>query len=213
MRNFGPNTEPSLLQSVDFRAFFETLRIRWWVVPAVVAASVGFLQAQDSDLRTNPASYVVSRGYEVASPYRSLQAIGLNLTVVEFPEPTTQLLVLRSNEVQEEISTKIGKEIEVQIPDNWETPVTFTCNQPEKSDCERAIDAYVAKATELPVPDFIPACPGWSIFRLLSQTRLSPTRLRRLMRSPGTLRFRSRSSTVSNNQSGRLSTRFVDLHT
>jgi hypothetical protein len=149
MENVRPNTEPSLLQSVDFRAFFETLRIRWWVVPAVVAASVGFLQAQDSDLRTNPASYVVSRGYEVASPYRSLQAISLNLTVVEFPEPTTQLLILRSNEVQEEISTKLGKEIEVQIPENWETPVTFTCNQPEVSDCERAIDAYIDKATEL----------------------------------------------------------------
>ena len=149
MRNIGPATEPSLLQSIDLRAFLETLRLRWWVIPAVVAASIGFLQVQESDLRTNPASYVVSRGYEVASPYRSLGAIGVNLTVVEFPEPTTQLLILRSNEVREEIAAKLGKDIEVQIPDNWETPVTFTCNQPEVSDCEQAIAAYIDKATEL----------------------------------------------------------------
>lgn len=142
-------SELSLFETIDLRAFFETLKLRWWVVPAVVAVSVGFLQAQESDLRTEPASYIVSRGYEVWSPQKALASVGINLSLVEFPEPITQLLMLKSNEVAEEISAKIGKEVEVKIPENWETPVTFTCNEPVESDCVKAIDAYVAKAAEL----------------------------------------------------------------
>lgn len=142
-------SELSLFETIDVRAFFETLRLRWWVIPVVLAASVGFLQAQESDLRTEPASYIVSRGYEVWSPTKALSSVGINLALVEFPEPITQLLILKSNEVSEEIAATIGKEVEVKIPENWETPVTFTCNQPVESDCVQALDAYVAKAAQL----------------------------------------------------------------
>lgn len=143
------DNETSLFATVDFRAFFETLRLRWWVIPVVVAASVGFLQAQESDLRTEPESFIVSRGYEVASPARTLLSVGINLAYAEFPEAQTQLLILKSSEVREEISAKLGKSVDVQVPDNWETPVTFTCNQPVKADCVEAIEAYVSKASEL----------------------------------------------------------------
>ena len=149
MSTSNPKSELSLFETIDVRAFFETLRLRWWVIPVVLAASVGFLQAQESDLRTEPASYIVSRGYEVWSPTKALSSVGINLALVEFPEPITQLLILKSNEVSEEIAAKIGKEVEVKIPENWETPVTFTCNQPVESDCVQALDAYVAKAAQL----------------------------------------------------------------
>ena len=145
----SPKSELSLFETVDVRAFFETLRLRWWIVPVVVAVAVGFLQIQESDLRTEPASYLVSRGYEVWSPAKSLASVGINVALVEFPEPITQLLMLRSNEVTQEITEQLGKTIEVAIPENWETPVTFTCNQPIETDCERALDAYIAKAAEL----------------------------------------------------------------
>lgn len=144
-----PEAEPSLLATVDFRAFFETLRLRWWVVPVVIAVAFGFLQAQESDLRTEPASYVVSRGYEVGTPFTPFLALGINVAATEFPDPMTQLLVLKSNETRQEIAAKIGKDVEVKLPENWEMPVTFVCNQPVKSDCERAIDAYLTKALEL----------------------------------------------------------------
>jgi len=149
MGEVSPASEPSLLATVDFRAFVETVRLRWWVVPLTVALAIGFLQAQESDLRTEPASFVVSRSYEVGSPYKSLNAIGINLIVSEFPDPQTQLLVLKSSEVRAEIDEKLGKEVEVQVPENWETPFTFTCNQPVKEDCVRAIDSYVEKVVEL----------------------------------------------------------------
>lgn len=110
---------------------------------------LAFLQAQESDLRTEPATYIVSRGYEIGTPQVTLQGLNLNLPIVEFPDPQTQLLILKSNEVQDEISKRLGLDISVQTPDSFETPATFTCNQPIVADCERAIEAYVLKAAEI----------------------------------------------------------------
>ncbi|NCV85649.1 MAG: hypothetical protein EBW14_07215 [Oxalobacteraceae bacterium] len=142
-------TDPSLFASVDFRAFFETLRVRWWVIPAVLGTSVGFLQLQDSDLRTEPATVVVSRDYEISSPQDTLGVIGVYTQIAEFPKIETQLLMLRSEEVRGQVEEQIGKEVDVQVPDSWTTPVTFVCNDPVKSDCEKAIDVYVTKAVEI----------------------------------------------------------------
>lgn len=139
----------SPLETIDLRAFIETLRIRWWIIPAIVLATVGFLQAQESDLRTEPETTIVSRSFEISNPGRPVAALGINLSIAEFPELQTQLLILRSTEVRDEIWNEVGKEISVQLPENWETPASFTCNDPVRTDCERAIDAYVAKAIEI----------------------------------------------------------------
>jgi hypothetical protein len=149
MHQASPEIEPSLFATVDFRAFFETVRLRWWVVPVVVATSIGFLQAQDSDLRTQPETWFVSRGYEVGSPFNRLSAVGINLNVLEVPSPDTQLLMLKSNDVRAKIAEQIGRDVEVQFPVNWESPATFTCNSPVKEDCTQAIDAYVSEAMEI----------------------------------------------------------------
>jgi len=142
-------SEPSLFATVDFRAFFETLRLRWWVIPAVVGAAVGFLQLQDSDARTEPATFVVSRDYEISSPRAALGAIGINTEVAEFPSVQTQLLILQSNDVREAVAKEVGKDIDVQVPDSWTSPATFVCNEPKQEDCERAIEAYVAQAVKI----------------------------------------------------------------
>lgn len=139
----------SPLETIDLRAFIETLRVRWWIIPVVVLATVGFLQAQESDLRTEPETTIVSRSYEISNPGRPVAALGINLSITEFPELQTQLLILKSTEVRDEIWSELGKEISVQLPENWETPASFTCNDPVQIDCERAINAYVAKAIEI----------------------------------------------------------------
>jgi hypothetical protein len=78
-----------------------------------------------------------------------LSAVGINVNVLEVPSPDTQLLLLQSDDVREEIAAEVGVEVEVQFPINWEAPATFTCNQPVKEDCIRTIDAYIAKAMEI----------------------------------------------------------------
>lgn len=144
----GP-IDNSFLDTLDLRAFVETVRLRWWLVPAFVVASVGFLQIQESGLRTEPASFVVSRAFEVATPEAMLNAIGVRLSIPEFPEPNSQTLILQSDEIRDEINRDLGKDIEVQVPQNWEAPITFTCNEPIVTDCERAIAAYVKKAEQI----------------------------------------------------------------
>lgn len=139
-----------LFDTIDIRAFLETLRLRWWVIPALVAASVGFLQAQESDLRTEPTSFAVSRSFEVGFPQQVLSSVGIrNEGVREFPEPSTQILILQSNETRLEISADLGLDVQVKVPDNYETPFTLSCNMPTVADCEKAINAYVEKAIEI----------------------------------------------------------------
>lgn len=149
MSSSTPKADLSLFETVDVRAFLETLRIRWWIIPVVVAVSVGFLQAQESDLRTEPTTFAVSRSYEVGFPQQVLSSVGIrNDSVREFPDLATQILILQSNETRDEISSKLAMDVEVQVPENFETPFTLSCNLPSVTDCE-AIGAYLEKATEI----------------------------------------------------------------
>lgn len=149
MANNSTDPELSVFETVDFRAFFETLKLRWWVIPAVVLASIGFLQAQESDLRTEPASVFVSRTVEFDQPMRSTDALGLNILAAEFPNVSTQILILKSNEVRREILAGLSENTEIALPQEWESPLTYTCRAPTSTDCERAIDSYVRKTSEL----------------------------------------------------------------
>ena len=163
----------SLLGVVDFRAFFETLRLRWWVIPAVVAIAVGFLWAQESDLNSQPGSYFVSRTYEARDQTAILASVGIDpVSVRAFPDANNQLLILKSAMVREEIATKLGNDATVTVArsrptftliETLESDTTssfvfqsagvptysFSCTEPAKADCESAIDAYVEKAAEI----------------------------------------------------------------
>lgn len=139
-----------LFDTIDIRAFLETLRLRWWIIPVLIAASIGFLQAQESDLQTEPTSFAVSRSYEVGFPQLVLSSVGVrNDSVREFPETSTQILILQSDETRAEISSKLGLDVQVKVPDNYETPFTLSCNMATVADCEKAIGAYVDKAVEI----------------------------------------------------------------
>jgi hypothetical protein len=162
-----------LLGTVDFRAFFETLRLRWWVIPAVVAVAVGFLWAQESDLRTQPGSYFISRTYEARDSSAVLASVGVDpVSVRAFPDANNQLLILQGAAVREEIATELGNDAIVTVArskpsfsliDTLESDATssfvfqsagvptysFSCTEPVKADCESAIEAYVAKASDI----------------------------------------------------------------
>jgi len=143
-------SEPGLLESIDFRAFLETVRLRWWVVPAILAVSVGFLAAQESDLRTTAPTYYVSKSFEIPDIRRVLIEVKIvPESIVEFPNPESQLILLDSDPVQEEIAERLGRDVSVEIPKSYAPPFVFSCNQPVQEDCERAIEAYVTKFAEI----------------------------------------------------------------
>ncbi len=163
----------SLLAGVDLVAFWETLKLRWWVIPAVVAVAVGFLWAQESDLRTEPGSYYISETYEARDPTAVLASVGIDpVSVRSFPDANNQLLLLQSAAVKAEIAEQLGSDVAVTVTrsrpsftlvDTLESDgqssfvftsagvptYNFSCNQPVKADCQAAIAAYVAKTTEI----------------------------------------------------------------
>jgi hypothetical protein len=163
----------SLLAGVDLPAFWETLKLRWWVIPAIIAIAVGFLWAQESDLRTEPGSYYISETYEARDPTAVLASVGIDpVSVRSFPDANNQLLLLQSAAVKTEIAEQLGSDVAVTVSrsrpsftlvDTLESDgqssfvftsagvptYSFTCNEPVKADCQLAIAAYVAKATEI----------------------------------------------------------------
>jgi hypothetical protein len=147
MVNSRSVTDQSLLATVDLRAFLETLRFRWWVVPIMVALSIGFFVTQESRLQTEPASYYVAKSYQLPTPISLLGPVGINPALIsEFPDLSGQLLILGSDEVKREIAAVLGKQTDVEIPPNYSSPFIFQCEAPEAEDCENAIDAYAERA-------------------------------------------------------------------
>ncbi len=171
--NQQKDSDFSLLAGVDLAAFWETLKLRWWVIPAVVAVAVGFLWAQESDLRTEPGSYYISETYEARDPTAVLASVGIDpVSVRSFPDANNQLLLLQSAAVKAEIAEQLGSDVAVTVTrsrpsftlvDTLESDgkssfvftsagvptYNFSCNQPVKADCQAAIAAYVAKTTEI----------------------------------------------------------------
>jgi len=171
--NRSGDTDIDLLTGLDLRAFVATLRLRWWIIPAALAVSVGFLWAQESDLRTEPGSYYVSRTYEARDPTAVLASVGIDpVSVRAFPDANNQLLVLQSAEVRSDIAQSIGADVAVTVSRSRPTftlvdtlesdgqssfvfqsagvpTYSFACNEPVKATCEAAIGAYVDKAVEL----------------------------------------------------------------
>lgn len=165
--------ENGLLSGFDLRALWETVRLRWWVIPITPLLAVGFLWAQETDLRTEPASYVVVRTYEGRDPTGVLASVGIDpVSVRSFPDVNNQLLILQSAAVRDEIAEQIGNSAAVTVTrsrpsfaliDTLESDgqssfvfqsagaptYTFACNEPERATCDSAIDAYVAKASQL----------------------------------------------------------------
>jgi len=171
--NQATDIDTKLFSGVDLRAFWETLRLRWWVIPAVLAVAVGLLWAQESDLRTEPASYFVSRTYEARDPTAVLASVGIDpVSVRAFPDVNNQVLILQSADVREEIATKLGRDTAVTVTRSKPTftlvdtlesdgqssfvfqsagvpTYSFSCNESARETCDLAINAYAAKAADL----------------------------------------------------------------
>jgi hypothetical protein len=176
--NQATDIDTNLFSGVDLRAFWETLRLRWWVIPAVIAVAVGLLWAQESDLRTEPAGYFVSRTYEARDPTAVLASVGIDpVSVRAFPDVNNQILILQSGEIRSEVSRLIGEDIPVTIVRNRPTfslidtlesdgqssfifqsagvpTYSFSCTGAVRNLCDKAIDAYVSKAVELRTESF-----------------------------------------------------------
>lgn len=173
MTNRADETDTNPFTGLDVRGYWETLRLRWWVIPVTLAVSVGLMWVQESDLRTEPAAYFVARTYEARDPTAVLTAVGIDPTSVRsFPDVNNQVLLLQSAAVREEIAARIEDDAEVTVTRSRPTftlidtlesdgessfvftstgvpTYTFSCRESVLATCDAAIEAYVEKASDL----------------------------------------------------------------
>lgn len=144
-------TEPRLLNGVDLRAFWETFKLRWWVIPAAVVLSVGVMWAQESNLQTEPAYYTLSQIYEAQDPTPLMLSLGVNPALVkQFPDPANQLLILQSPAEQEAVMEEIGGTVNVSIAKSpGSLTYEFRCTEESRSKCDPALVAFERRATAL----------------------------------------------------------------
>jgi len=171
--NQATDIDTNLFSGVDLRAFWETLRLRWWVIPAVLAVSVGLLWAQESNLQKLPSSYLISESYEVRDSAAVLSAVGIDPTFVRpFPDVDNQLLILQSEETRNSLVQKFPELLPVTISRTKPTfslvssieadgqssfifrssgipTYVFSCSEPERAFCRESIAAYVQFTAQL----------------------------------------------------------------
>ncbi len=165
--------EHRLLDRIDVRPFFDTLRARWWVLPVTIVVAVGLLWVQESDLQTTPDAYTLTRTFEVSDPLPTLALVGLDPSGIRaIPDLESQFLVLRSDDVRQRVADVLGYEPSVAISRATPTfslidttdadgrssftfrssgipTLTFTCNETVRDRCPDILDAYVAEAAKL----------------------------------------------------------------
>ena len=165
--------EHRLLDRIDVRPFFDTLRARWWVLPVTIVVAVGLLWAQESDLQTTPAAYAISETYEVSDPLPTLALVGLDPSGIRaIPDLDSQVVVLRGDDVRKRIADELGYEPSVSIVRSTPTfslidttdedgrstftfrsggipTLTFTCSETIRERCPDTIAAYVTEAAKL----------------------------------------------------------------
>jgi hypothetical protein len=158
----------------DFHGVLDALRLRWWIVLITTLVAVFAVFAQESDLKiTNDGNTVtVTKTYEAKIETSALQIAQVDpSSVVPFPNFDNQIGVLLSAEVLAEIQGLTGNNAIVEVTrsepkftmvdtlDEADNRVTFLsrgtstytylCRGLTPEDCDKSIDAFVAKTSEL----------------------------------------------------------------
>ena len=161
------------IPSIDLRAWFDGLRQRWWVVLVTTLLGLVVVFAQDSGLRQEPTGeFVVKRVLESTSVLDELTLAKIDLaSVTPVPSFENQLLVIQSEETLDELREMANSQAEIDVTrsepkftitetldkeNNYVSFLStgtpsyiFECTGEDQASCDRLIDAYVAKVSEL----------------------------------------------------------------
>ena len=167
------NSTMADIPSIDFRAWFDGIRQRWWVILITSILGLIVVFAQDSGLRQEPTGdFVVKRIYESATVLDELTLARIDLgSVTPVPSFDNQLLIIQSEETLLALRQVADSQAEIEVTrtepkftitetldesNNYVsflstgTPsYVFNCVGEDQSSCDRLIDAYVAKVSDL----------------------------------------------------------------
>ena len=158
----------------DLRGVLDTLRLRWWIVllSIIVAVFAVFIQETNSKAPTDGYLVTVYKTYEAKIETSALQIAQVDPSaVVPFPSFESQLGVLQSGDTATELLVRAGVDAVVAVTrsepkftmvdtldeannrvtflSRGTTSYTYMCRAANVEDCNKLIDAYVLKTSEL----------------------------------------------------------------
>jgi capsular polysaccharide biosynthesis protein len=158
----------------DLRGVLDALRLRWWMVllSIIVAIFAVFIQETNSKAPTDGYLVTVYKTYEAKIETSALQVAQVDPSaVVPFPSFESQLGVLQSAVTSAELLTQAGVDAVVEVTrsepkftmvdtldeannrvtflSRGTTSYTYICRAANVEDCNKLIDAYVLKTSEL----------------------------------------------------------------
>jgi len=137
-------------------------------VPLCLVVSAGLMFAQESDLKSAPTSFTVSKTYGAKDETSALIAFGLDPAAIkEFPSFQNQLAIVRTEgpqlllaisqdppavsvtRAEPQVSMLAaadgdGKQV-FTVSSNGAANYAFACSAPNRQQCDQAIDVYVQK--------------------------------------------------------------------
>lgn len=158
----------------DLRGVLDALRLRWWIVllSIIVAVFAVFIQETNSKAPTDGYLVTVYKTYEAKIETSALQIAQVDPSaVVPFPSFESQLGVLQSGDTATELLARAGVDAVVAVTrsepkftmvdtldeannrvtflSRGTTSYTYMCRAANVEDCNKLIDAYVLKTSEL----------------------------------------------------------------
>ena len=158
----------------DLRGVLDTLRLRWWIVllSIIVAVFAVFIQETNSKAPTDGYLVTVYKTYEAKIETSALQIAQVDPSaVVPFPSFESQLGVLQSGDTATELLARAGVDAVVAVTrsepkftmvdtldeannrvtflSRGTTSYTYMCRAANVEDCNKIVDAYVLKTSEL----------------------------------------------------------------
>jgi hypothetical protein len=158
----------------DLRGVLDTLRLRWWIVllSIIVAVFAVFIQETNSKAPTDGYLVTVYKTYEAKIETSALQIAQVDPSaVVPFPSFESQLGVLQSGDTATELFARAGVDAVVAVTrsepkftmvdtldeannrvtflSRGTTSYTYMCRAANVEDCNKIVDAYVLKTSEL----------------------------------------------------------------
>jgi hypothetical protein len=165
---------PQIQSSFDLRSVLDSLRLRWWIVllSSVVAVIAVFIQETNSTAPTDGYLVTVYKTYEAKIETSALQIAQVDpSSVVPFPSFESQLGILQSAETATELLGRAGVDAVVAVTrsepkftmvdtldeannrvtflSRGTTSYTYVCRAATVDDCNKLIDVYVLKTSEL----------------------------------------------------------------
>ena len=108
--------------SFDFATIKEVVIRKWWIVPLTMLIGFSLMFWQESDLKTSPRYFSLTRTYEPIDESAPLSLVGINTDLIsQFPNESNQVIILQSEAIKAKILNSFTGELNLIVESNDKT--------------------------------------------------------------------------------------------